>query len=68
MKFINNGKNPDLLHDFLIDNNCTPLSLLHNSTYNEDGTIKNEATEIYIEIDPEKEVLSTDLINQFMSQ
>ncbi len=68
MEFINNGKNPDLLHDFLIENDCTPVSLTHNTTYNEDGTKAQEATEIYIEIEPEKEEMLTNLVNQFMTE
>ena len=67
MKFINNGKSPDTLHDFLVENKCKPVSLCHNTQYSEDGNPANEATEIYIEIEPEKEELLADLVNQFMS-
>lgn len=67
MTFKNNIKNPNELHDFLIANNCFPTILSHNTVY-EDGEKVTEATEIYIEIEPEKEGLLTDLVNQFMSQ
>ena len=67
IKFENNNKNPNELHDYLI-NNCTPISLNHNAFYNEEGIKTKEATEIYIEIEEEKEQELTDLVNQFMSQ
>lgn len=68
MVFQNSGKNPNELHDFLISNNCTPLSLMHNAVYNDEGEKTLEATEIYIEVESGKEDLLTSLVNDFMSQ
>lgn len=67
MTFQNTGKNPNLLHDFLIKHNCRPVALSHNAQYGEEGKL-HEATEICIEIEPEKESLLSQLVNQFMSQ
>ena len=67
MIFQNNSKNPNLLHDFLITNGCSPTVLCHNTIYNDDGEKISEATEIYIEIEPGKEEMLTDLVNQFMT-
>jgi hypothetical protein len=64
----NVGKNPNELHDYLILNNCFPSYLGHNAKYNENGEQVVEATEIYIEIEAEKEQQLTDLVNQFMTQ
>lgn len=62
------GKNPNMLHDYLIENDCEPVSLNHNAKYNENGEKTQEATEIYIAIDEEKEQMLSGLVNQFMSQ
>jgi len=66
--FKNNNKNPNELHDFLIDNDCKLLSLTHNAVYDEEGIKIVEATEIYIEIEKEKEQQLTELVNQFVEQ
>ena len=64
-----NNKNPNELHDYLIQNNCKPIFLGHNAVYSEEtGEKVQEATEIYIEIEPEKEQDLANLVNQFMSQ
>ena len=63
----NKSKNPNELHDFLIENNCIPVYLGHNAEYDEEGYKTKEATEIYIEIEEEKEEELTDLVEQFMS-
>lgn len=68
MTFQNSDKNPNELHDYLIQNNCKPLFLMHNAEYNDLGEKIAEAMEIYIEIEPEKEQELTNLVNQFMSQ
>lgn len=65
--FENKNKNPNELHDFLIINQFTPISLTHNAEYNENGEKTQEATEIYIEIESEREQELTDLVNQFMA-
>ena len=67
MIIANENKNPDKLHDFLISNECKPIKLSHNAVYDDDGNKISEATEIHIEIEPEKEEMLTDLVNQFMS-
>ena len=63
-----NNKNPNLLHDYLINSDCVPTSLSHNAEYDEDGEKIKEATAIYIEIEEEKEQQLTELVNQFMTQ
>ena len=68
MVFQNENRNPNDLHDYLINNNCTPIYLGHNAVYGDDGEKIEEATEIYIEIEEEKEQLLNDLVNQFMAQ
>lgn len=65
--FENINKNPNELHDFLIVNDCRPISLSHNAIYDEDGAKVAEATEIYIELEEEKQEELTVLVNQFMS-
>jgi hypothetical protein len=64
----NNGKNPNELHDFLIANGCTPLSLMHNAVYNDKGEKVTEATEIQIEVEEGKENLLDQLVGQFMAE
>lgn len=62
----NSNKNPNDLHDYLIDNNCNPYKLTHNKKYTEEGI--REATKIWIEIeDEDKGKILSDLVNQFMS-
>ena len=68
MTFENNNKNPNELHDYLINNDCEPITLCHNAIYDDDGNKATEATEIYIEIESEKQELLTNLVNSFMSQ
>ena len=68
MLFTNNKKDPNRLHDFLISNNCNPINLKNNRIYNDLGEVEQEATEIYIDIESEKEQQLIDLVNQFMSQ
>jgi len=68
--FNNDGKNPNELHDYLTVNNCTPTRVKHNARYLQDGPYRQkieEATEIYIEIEPEKEALLQQLVAQFMA-
>jgi len=65
----NNGKDPNELHQHLINNACKPIALTHNAKYDELLGIKTqEATEIYIVFEPEKEDLLNQLVQQFMSQ
>lgn len=65
MTIKNKGKNPNDLHDFLIENSCIPLNLHHNRVYAESGI--TEATEIYIDVEPEKEELLINLVADFMN-
>lgn len=68
MIIANNGKNPNELHDFLITNDCTPIALFHNAVYDVDLGVKTqEATEIQIEIEPEKEQLLNQLVTDFVT-
>lgn len=62
----NNKKNPDRLHDFLIQNNCKPIYLKHNTIYDEEGEREEYATEIYIEIEESEQERLINLVNQFM--
>jgi hypothetical protein len=66
--YVNENKDPNGLHKYLVDKNCKPLSLGHNAVYGILGEKEKEATEIYIEIDPEKEQFVDQLISDFMSQ
>ena len=68
MKYINSAeKKPNELHDYLIENNCKPIYLGHNAMYDENCKKVKEATEIYIEIEEEREQELTGLVNLFMS-
>lgn len=67
MRFESNGKNPNELHDYLITNDCIPVSLTHNAVYDESGEKVEEATEINIEVESEKEMLLSDLVSHFMA-
>jgi hypothetical protein len=68
MVFQNTNKNPNDLHDYLINNDCQQIMLSHNANYSEYGEKTKEATEIHIEIEPEKEQQLVALVSQFMSQ
>lgn len=65
--FHNLNKNPNELHDYLISKKCAPMFLNHNAIYSERGERIKEATEIYIEIEKEKEQELTNLVEEFMS-
>lgn len=67
MMFQNQDKDPNQLHDFLIQNDCKPIELSHNAQYSENSKV-SEATEIYIKVESEKETLLNQLVQQFMAQ
>ena len=64
----NNVKNANKLHDFLIVNDCKPISLKNNAEYDSELNLVKPATKIWIEIEYEKEQQLIDLVEQFMSE
>lgn len=65
MTFELKGKNPNLLHDFLIKNGCTPVSIGHNAVDDIVGDRIKDATEVYIKIEDEKVGMLTTLVERF---
>jgi len=64
---VNNGKNPNDLHDHLTTNGCIVISLKHDAEYGEFGEKIKEAENIFVTVSEEDSETANNLIAEFIS-
>lgn len=68
LDFDNNGKSPNLCHEYLITNGIKPISFEHNRIYDDMGNMTLEATKFLISVKDTDTDQTTLLVNQFIAQ
>ncbi|WP_458412794.1 hypothetical protein ACNQFZ_18585 [Schinkia sp. CFF1] len=68
LKFSNTNKNPNKLHDFLIQNNIIPTRFIHDRSYDELGVVLEEAKTFFITVQDKDIENVLVLIEQFLQK